>query len=101
MGRFKDESSSDYSVSAIEEQRELPATKRAQLQYSSLETSTLVQRDLDSFSEEQKQKAFGRYKLLSLINKDLEGGWTPKNLEPLIKKHIGKTSLKKPSYKTI
>lgn len=101
MGRFNDESSPEHSLSAIEEYSELPETKRVRLQYSSLEISAFIQRDLDSFSDAQKQQALDRYKLLSLINRELDGGWTPKNLEPLIKKHIDKTSLKKPSYKTI
>lgn len=99
--RFKDEF--DPITSEVEEQEflSLPETIRTQCQYSSLNNAQMHERDLDSFPPEQKEKALERYKLLCLVNKDLKGGWTPKNLNPLIDLHFDKTSLPKPSYKTL
>ncbi|MGF1727903.1 hypothetical protein [Photobacterium nomapromontoriensis] len=102
VGRFKDEFDATYSEDDEQEFLALPETKRNQLQYGSLDTVEIIERDLDSFSEEQKRIALERYKLLSLVSKDLIGGWTPKNLNPLIEKHIEKTTFtQKPSYKTL
>lgn len=102
VGRFKDEFDATYSENDEQEFSDLPETKRSQLQYESLDSAEIIERDLDSFPEEQKRKALERYKLLSLVSRDLVGGWTPKNLNPLIEKHIEKTTLiQKPSYKTL
>ncbi|HAS8506104.1 TPA: transposase [Vibrio vulnificus] len=102
VGRFNDEFYPAYSEEENEEFLALPETKRSNLQYGSLESANIIERDLDSFPEEQKQKALNRYKLLSLVSKDLTGGWTPNNLEPLIDRYFKQTTLNnKPSYKTL
>lgn len=101
VGRFDDESSAELSDDERKAFNALPETQRLRLQYDSLDNIDPLERDLSSFPPEQKQKALQRYKLLSLISKDLRGGWTPKNLNPLIDKYIGKVSLTKPSYKTV
>ncbi|MFA0110763.1 Mu transposase C-terminal domain-containing protein [Vibrio breoganii] len=98
---FKDEFDPIHSEDAEQEFLSLPETKRTQLQYDSLDNTKTYERDLASFPPEQKEKALQRYKLLCLVHKDLKGGWTPKNLNPLIDQHIDKTWLPKPSYKTL
>ncbi len=83
-GRFIDEFREEFSESEIETYNETSEAKRDKLKYGSLESANLIERDLDSFSEKQKQLALSRFKLLSLVRRELTGGWTPKNLNPLI-----------------
>lgn len=78
-----------------------PEAKLARKQYLSLDATTVYQRDLSSFSEEQKIKALERYKLISAVAKEISGGWTPKNINPLIDKYSPQLSIKRPSYKTV
>ncbi len=78
-----------------------PKAKLSRLKYSSLETTKVIERDLSSFPEEQKLKALERYKLISLIAKEINGGWTPKNLIPLIDKHIETLTIQKPNARTV
>lgn len=100
VGPFEDELGS--LTNEVQQQYEAsPEAKLARLKYSSLETAEVIERDLSSFSEVQKQKALERYKLISLIAKEINGGWTPKNLIPLIDKHIGTLTIPKPSDRTV
>ncbi|EOX4359627.1 transposase [Vibrio cholerae] len=78
-----------------------PEAKLARKQYLSLGATTVYQRDLSSFSEEQKSKALERYRLISAVAKEISGGWTPKNINPLIDKYSPQLSIKRPSYKTV
>lgn len=100
IGPFEDESDSIVSqpLSLEEEQEdELNALK-----YRSLSSSKLIERDLSSYPEEQQTIALQRYKLISLIAKDNNKGWTPKVLNPLIDKHIKASSLQhKPNARTV
>ncbi|EOA5467436.1 hypothetical protein Q5N31_16030 [Vibrio cholerae] len=50
--------------------------KLARKQYLPLDSITIHERDLSSFSEEQKNKALERYKLISAVAKEISGGWT-------------------------
>ncbi len=101
-GRFTDEFDEEYSEQEIEVFAALPESKKDSLKYGSLESANIIERDLDSFSQEQKQLALSRFKLLSLVNKELVGGWTPKNLNPLIDKHFKQSELEtRPSYKSL
>ena len=78
-----------------------PESKLARKQYLRLDESTVHDRDLASFPEEQKIKAIERYKLISFVAKQISGGWTPKNINPLIDKYSPQLSIKRPSYKTV
>ncbi|EJN2399461.1 transposase, partial [Vibrio cholerae] len=73
-----------------------PEAKLARKQYLSLGATTVYQRDLSSFSEEQKSKALERYRLISAVAKEISGGWTPKNINPLIDKYSPQLSIKRP-----
>lgn len=102
MGRFNDEFEPEYNEDAEIKHELLPETQKERLQYSRLQSTQIIERDLSSYPEVQKNKALERYKLLSLVANELSGGWTPKNLNPLIEKHFEKTLLtKKPSYKSL
>lgn len=85
-------------------QAEYDSTSEAKLarkQYQPLDSVTIHERDLSSFSEEQKNKALERYKLISAVAKEISGGWTPKNINPLIDKYSPNLSIKRPSYKSV
>ena len=59
------------------------------------------ERDADSFGEELKSEGMERFKLYSLIDKQLTRGWTQKNLEPLIDELIDEVNIPKPSWRTV
>jgi putative transposase len=100
FGPFKDEFGS--ITDEVKQQHDAsPEAKLAHLKYASLAATKVIERDLSSFPEEQKQKALERYKLISLIAKEIKGGWTPKNLNPLIDKYIIGLSIPKPSDRTV
>lgn len=69
--------------------------------FTKLKDSETIQRDLDSFGDDIKSEAIKRYKLFSLIDRNLKSGWTQKNLEPLIDKYISYVDIPKPSWRTI
>ncbi|MBD1573701.1 integrase [Vibrio rumoiensis 1S-45] len=75
--------------------------KLARKQYLPLDLTAVYERDLSSFSDEQKSKALERYKLISVVAKEITGGWTPKNIDPLIDKYSAQFSINRPSYKTV
>lgn len=78
-----------------------PEAKLARKQYLPLDSMAVHERDLSSFPEEQKSKALERYKLISIVAKEISGGWTPKNIDPLVDKYSAQLSIKRPSYKTV
>lgn len=88
-----DENQAEYDASS--------EAKLARKQYQPLDSVTIHERDLSSFSEEQKNKALERYKLISAVAKEISGGWTPKNINPLIDKYSPNLSIKRPSYKSV
>ncbi|AMG29029.1 hypothetical protein AL542_00835 [Grimontia hollisae] len=59
----------------------------SELCYRPLNAVTVYERDLDSFPEERKQEALERFKLLSLIGKELNGPWPLDQVKALIEKH--------------
>lgn len=102
VGRFRDEFEPEYDEDSEIGHELLPETQAERLRYSRLQSTQVIERDLSSYPEEQKNKALERYKLLCLVANELSGGWTPKNINPLIEKHFEKTRLtKKPSYKSL
>ncbi|WP_407332543.1 transposase [Enterovibrio sp. 27052020O] len=62
----------------------------------SKEPQKLIERDLDSYPAHLKEEAIKRFRLLAFINKNLNGGWTPKNLNPLIQQHFEETGQSDP-----
>lgn len=60
------------------------------------EPQKLIERDLDSYPAHLKEEAIKRFRLLAFINKNLNGGWTPKNLNPLIQQHFEETGQSDP-----
>ncbi|PMN91390.1 integrase [Enterovibrio norvegicus] len=60
------------------------------------ELQKLIERDLDSYPLHLKEEAIRRFRLLAFINKNLEGGWTPKNLNPLVQQHYEETGQSNP-----
>lgn len=97
---FEDEFSPSITTS-LEPYDASPKAKLDRLKYANLENSEIFERDLSSFPEEQKVKALKRYKLISLIAKEIQGGWTQKNLIPLIDKYSESLSIDKPSVSSI
>ncbi len=72
------------------------------LKYRSLKNTTLIERDLSSYPQAEQTTALQRYKLISLIGKDNNKGWTPKVLTPLIDRHFKASGLsKRPSSKSV
>ena len=57
--------------------------------------------DISNIPEILINEGIERYKLYRLIDRDLKGGWTQKNLEPLIDLHISSVALRKPSWRTL
>lgn len=102
VGRFRDEFEPDNNEDPEFKHELLSETQTERLKYSRLQSTQIIERDLSSYPEDQKNKALERYKLLSLVANELIGGWTPKNINPLIDKHFDETHLtKKPSYKSL
>ncbi|PSB76690.1 transposase [Photobacterium damselae subsp. damselae] len=100
VGRFHDES--EYNEDSELKHEFLPEIQAERLKYSRLQSTQIIERDLSSYPEEQKNKALERYKLLCLVANELSGGWTSQNLTPLIEKHFEKIHLtQKPSYKSL
>ncbi|WP_413693843.1 hypothetical protein [Psychromonas sp. KJ10-2] len=70
-------------------------------QYIKLEDANLVKRDLDTFSNFLKDKAFDKYKLISIIDKQNPGGWTQKNIDPILDKLFVKDNSIRPNWRTV
>lgn len=70
-------------------------------QYIKLEDANLVKRDLDTFSNFLKDKAFDKYKLISIIDKQNTGGWTQKNIDPILDKLFVKDNSIRPNWRTV
>lgn len=58
-------------------------------------------RDLSSYPEQKRKIACYRYDLIQWIYSQLEGGWTQKNLEPLLEKKSTVLHEVKPSWRTV
>jgi len=77
---------------------EKPATP---IEYIKLDDSTLIERDLDSFPDQLKEQAISRYNLIAFIDKQLTGGWTQKNLEPIIDSFFADKTEAKPGWRSV
>jgi len=68
------------------------------IQYVKLEDTTLVKRDLDTFPDFLKNKALDKYQLIAFIEKTITGGWTQKNLDPILDALFTTAMEKRPNW---
>ncbi|MGI2203660.1 Mu transposase C-terminal domain-containing protein [Shewanella oncorhynchi] len=71
------------------------------IQYVKLEDTTLVKRDLDTFPDFLKNKALDKYQLIAFIEKTITGGWTQKNLDPILDSLFTTTTDRRPNWRTL
>ena len=71
------------------------------IQYRKLEDTNLIKRDLDTFPDYIKDGALDKFKLISEIDKKNCGGWTKKNLDPILDDLFVKNSLERPNWRTV
>ncbi|MBV7297276.1 Mu transposase C-terminal domain-containing protein [Enterovibrio paralichthyis] len=100
IGPFDDESRREL-VSNKESLPDDVSKEDSELSYRPLNAVTVYERDLDSFPEERKQEALERFKLLSLIGKELNGPWPLDQVKALIEKHKDDISIPTPSPRTV
>ncbi|WP_258405435.1 Mu transposase C-terminal domain-containing protein [Shewanella sp. FJAT-52076] len=70
-------------------------------QYVRLSEAQLTKRDLETFPEEIKQNALKRYELLNFIERKNTGGWTQKNLDPLLDSFFATNVGERPNWRTV
>lgn len=70
------------------------------IQYVKLEDIALVKRDLDTFPDFLKSNALDKYQLITFIEKTITGGWTQKNLDPILDA-LFTTTDKRPNWRTL
>jgi putative transposase len=78
-----------------------PIKPETPVQYIKLDNVTLIKRDLDTFSDFLKENALDKYKLISFIAKEISGGWTKKNLDPILKKFFEVSNSTPPNWRTV
>ena len=71
------------------------------IQYVKLEDVVLVKRDLDTFPDFLKDKALDKYQLISFIANTITGGWTQKNLDPILDALFTTAMDKRPNWRTL
>lgn len=91
MKDFKDE----FSASEFVKKPDTP------IQYVKLEDVALVKRDLDTFPDFLKNKALDKYQLIAFIEKKINGGWTQKNLDPMLDSIFSQFMDKRPNWRTL
>jgi len=79
----------------------VPVKPETPIQYVKLEDTTLIKRDLDTFPDFIKDDALDKFKLISKIEKQISGGWTKKNLDPIIDKLFDDNNEKRPNWRTV
>jgi len=79
----------------------VPIKPETPIQYVKLEDITLIKRDLDTFPSFLKEKALDKYKLLCFIDKENSGGWTQKNIDPILDKLFAESELNRPNWRTV
>ncbi len=88
---FEDE----FSASELVKKPDTP------IQYVKLEDAALVKRDLDTFPDFLKNKALDKYQLIAFIEKKITGGWTQKNLDPILDTLFTANMGKRPNWRTL
>lgn len=73
----------------------------APIQYRKLEDTNLTKRDLDTFPDFIKDDALDKFKIISEIEKQISGGWTQKNLDPILDKLFDESNLNRPNWRTV
>ena len=71
------------------------------IQYVKLEDTALVKRDLDTFPEFLRDNALNKYQLIVFIDKKISGGWTQKNLDPILDVLFTTAMDKRPNWRTL
>lgn len=79
----------------------VPVKPETPIQYVKLEDTTLIKRDLDTFPDFIKDDALDKFKLISEIDEQISGGWTQKNLDPILDKLFDESNLNRPSWRTV
>lgn len=69
--------------------------------FKHLEDTDHIQRDISTYSVEQREIASARYKLLDYISKNINGGWTEKNITPLLEAYNEIDVIGRPSWLTV
>lgn len=80
---------------------ELAIKPEPRMEYLKLEDSKLVKRDLDTFSNSLKENALNRYQIITYIEKEISGGWTQKNLDPVLDSIFSQNMEKRPNWRTL
>lgn len=70
-------------------------------QYVKLGDAELVKRDLDTFPDFLKDNALDKYQLIAFIEKKITGGWTQKNLDPILDTLFINAMEKRPNWRTL
>jgi putative transposase len=78
-----------------------PNKPKTPIQYIKLEDTSLIKRDLDTFPDFLKDKALEKYKLITFIEKELLGGWTQKNIDPILDKLFEQDNSNRPNWRTV
>lgn len=71
------------------------------IEYVKLDDSRILNRDLDTFAESLKESALDKYQLISLLEKRITGGWTQKNLDPILDEFFNNATDKRPNWRTV
>ncbi|MGI2171084.1 Mu transposase C-terminal domain-containing protein [Shewanella sp. MF05960] len=71
------------------------------IQYVKLGDAGLVRRDLDTFPEFLRDKALDKYQLIAFIEETITGGWTQKNLDPILDTLFTANMDKRPNWRTL
>ena len=79
----------------------MPVKPQTPTEYTKLEDANLIKRDIDTFPDFLKDEAFDKYKLISIVEKEISGGWTQKNIEPILAKLFKESNTKKPNWRTV
>nr|WP_193988258.1 Mu transposase C-terminal domain-containing protein [Lelliottia steviae] len=79
----------------------VPLKPQTPSQYVKLDDANLVKRDLDTFTDDLKNQALQRYKLISFIDKKLSRGWTQRNLDPILDELFKGHGEVRPSWRTV
>jgi putative transposase len=78
-----------------------PNKPKTPIQYVKLEDTSLIKRDLDTFPDFLRDKALDKYKLITFIEKELLGGWTQKNIDPILDKLFEQDNSNRPNWRTV
>lgn len=78
-----------------------PVKPETPIQYVKLEDTTLIKRDLDTFPDFIKDDALDKFKVISKIGGQISGGWTQKNLDPILDNLFDESNLNRPNWRTV